>query len=435
MCDLEDSALPRYAYSVLAHLEVQKLADEIGVRLLHFKGRMGQVDFPDRGGSASDADILVEPGRVHDLAEHMVSRGWDLADPNLDGLSGHGQALRHPLRAVEVDLHHYAQGMRATWNEGFDQLWHERRTIATSFPHYATPSHLDHAIILLADSVSDAVSSATTRKHRRQAVMKEALKFGQDKLAARADALGLLTLINDGSLAPLSRKEQFRQRLVMGRHSSSLRGLSVWSLRIIDEPSFRGKVRVFTDSILWGSEKVPANGRVRYVVKRFARTAKHIPLALNEATRAALGRPSKELEKPPYETVNDAPVSATEKMTDPPSVRDVQDESPDITVESELPVTFEGADGPSSWDTGNTVWFADGETIYTLELDSKVPVRLEGVGFAVWQAIMNDGTHRYESIIEAILSLSDDAPSDADVIIRQLLDQLASLRLISAPTQ
>ncbi|MDO5728665.1 MAG: nucleotidyltransferase family protein [Actinomycetaceae bacterium] len=433
MCDSEASVLPRYAYSVLAHLEVQKLADEIGVRLLHFKGRIGQIDFPDRGGSASDADILVEPDRVRDLAEHMVSRGWTLSDSNLDGLSGHGQALRHPLRAVEVDLHHYAQGMRATWADGFEKLWDYRRTTRTSSPHYCAPSHLDHAIILLADSVSDAVSTAGTRAHRRQAVMKDALRFGKRKLAARAEALGLLTLINDGSLAPLSRKEQFRQRLVMGRHSSSLRGLSVWTLRIIDEPSLRGKVRVFTDSILWGSGNVPATGRVRYVVKRFARTAKHIPLALNEAARAALGRPSKALEQPPYESVcNDVANDTDETVSTPPTAQPENDLPADTGV-SGPPETPEIPTSPSCWDTGNTVWFLDKRTVYALDLDSKSPARLDGVGFEVWRALANDQTHRFDSIIDAVLSSSDDAPDDGDLITRQVLDQLVSLRLISAP--
>lgn len=442
---------PAHSYSLLAHAEVQKVADKVGVRLLHFKGFFGRVDFPGRDGRAGDADILVEPGGIPTLVDALVADGWSEVDHNVGGGAGHGQTLRHRDGSAEVDLHHYAQGMRSSWAEVFEDLWGERRELDFVFPTVAAPSFLDHAILLLADAVCDTFSSQPRRVARRRAILGELRASQLALLAGRAERFGVLALINDGSLAALSKREVMRQRLVLARHSPVLRSLAVWGLRVNDEPTWAGKLKVFREALLWVPRDLSPRERVTYVRFRFGKAVRGLPLAVSEVARAVTGHRSKviaDLTSPVDAYAGPAsvpgvgcdgtllpfPVEGTPGRGDgvigrPPRASSMV-ERMDRQTESECDwVTAEGACGrgnAAQVDCDNLVYFLTDEGAVFLNRVSRQVANLSGIGYLVWVAWLG-GRRDLDDIVHLVVGEVGRVPaglpfSATEVVTRTVQD-------------
>lgn len=447
--------LPSHSYSVLAHAEVEQVAREVGVRLLHFKGYFAKLDFPQRGGGAGDADILVEPAGMTKLVSALLECGWVKVDDNLEGTAGHGQTLRHQKGSVEVDLHHYAQGMRSHWIQGFEHLWQRRRSTDFTYPALAVPAFLDHAVLLLADAVSDTISDQERRTRRRQAIL-EALS--QDDLAVldgRAKELGLVELVADASGSSLSFTQMLRQRLVLARHSPALKSLAVWGLRIADEPTVRGKAQVLRDAILWTPQGLSSQERARYFFQRLRKAGRQVPVAASELARAALRRSSKAITDT---TLQSAPNPAGEPTTPEPSEADapvISQSHAAATVSAEVaPSAAASADdaGDGSGDgaalaadvppeaatlppplSRDIVYLMHEDGAAALQRSTRKIANLRGIGLLVWLAWL-DGHRDVDDIAQVVLeeagAVPPGVPLSATEIVAQTLTELEGFGLL-----
>ncbi|MDO5727340.1 MAG: hypothetical protein Q4Q03_05400, partial [Bowdeniella nasicola] len=143
--------IPQSIHSRLVHHEVQLYADDADIRVLHFKGTIAALHFPDRHTNTSDADILCEPDRFEKLIARLERSGWSTAPHQPEPAA---VALIHPQRGVSVDLYRYFPGLEGQWSQIFADLYRRREIVENCWPYLTIPNQLDHGALLLADIMS-----------------------------------------------------------------------------------------------------------------------------------------------------------------------------------------------------------------------------------------------------------------------------------------
>ncbi|MBD2758930.1 nucleotidyltransferase family protein [Yimella sp. cx-573] len=125
----------RQVLVTLTHGYVQKLADELGVDLLHLKGRAVDERLARRSASGEsvgrfslDVDVLVRPEHVDRLVEALLARGWAKITGFVQGSAfAHAMNLRHDFLG-NIDLHRWWPGFGIEPAQAFDLLWGGHRT-------------------------------------------------------------------------------------------------------------------------------------------------------------------------------------------------------------------------------------------------------------------------------------------------------------------
>src|SRR5262245_30376280 len=88
--------VPLWATVRLTHAQLQAIADEAGVDLLHLKGPAVSEELGRR--SSSDADVLVRPAHLQRYLDALTRHGWSLYTDFAHGSSfGHAANYRHPV--------------------------------------------------------------------------------------------------------------------------------------------------------------------------------------------------------------------------------------------------------------------------------------------------------------------------------------------------
>lgn len=411
---------------MLAHLEAQVVADSVGVRILHFKGPFSRHDFPDRGGSHTDADILVEAGAVPRLTQALQSRGWELYNENEEGLRGHGQVLHKEGRTCTIDLHHYYPGLRKGWKENFDLLYAAARQWPelTSHP-LRVPGVADHAILMILDTLSDRLSTDVQRRRRHKAVMDALTDADQTAMAARSKDLGVAELV----LAPTdvndADRSRVRRRMLMEmQHDTTYRGSAVWLQRFQDSPGVVKKARVAWLALvsLPPEENPPAYpvrlirhwGRGLTQLLEIRRRLTNTPPPSNPATTV-------DVSTPPSSTVAEAEISPTS-----PSVENTAPQAPAAPEPPRCAPTGAGLI------TDHCVWYAvDEATVAALHLSTGDYVVCEGAGAQLWLE-MADATSLDEAIGRT-LSCFAEPPANAQEQLEAFARDLATQGLATLP--
>ena len=131
------------------HAAVQRLAEKVGVDLLHIKG--AAVDPMLRPGNyaGSDVDVLVRPAHVSALDQAMREHGWRLYSTFEYGSPfGHAQTYVHDAWGY-IDLHRFFPGIRLEPERAFDLFWSNRHETEIAGVGCPVPGVTAQAVLLL----------------------------------------------------------------------------------------------------------------------------------------------------------------------------------------------------------------------------------------------------------------------------------------------
>lgn len=145
----EPVAIPTSVRVELAHAAVQRLADEVGVDLLHIKGPSVYPGLRARTDAGSDADILVRPDAVDRLMAALDDRGWTIETTFAAGSAfDHAANLYHASWGL-LDVHRHYPGMERDPARAFARLWRTRMMIPIAHVLCPVPDPLSQSLVLL----------------------------------------------------------------------------------------------------------------------------------------------------------------------------------------------------------------------------------------------------------------------------------------------
>ena len=108
------------------HAAVQRLAENIGVDMLHIKGAAVDPTLRPGNYAGTDVDVLVRPAQVPALDRAMRQHGWRLYSTFEYGSPfGHAQTYLHDAWGY-VDLHRFFPGIKLEPGRAFDVFWSDR---------------------------------------------------------------------------------------------------------------------------------------------------------------------------------------------------------------------------------------------------------------------------------------------------------------------
>lgn len=411
--------------SMLAHLEAQQCADDVDVRILHFKGPFAVSDFPARSGTHTDADVLVEHGGVPILVEALLERGWNLYNENEEGLAGHGQVMIHPQRTCTIDLHHYYPALRSNWEASFNKLYEEKIIWPVeSRPPLTVLNRIDHAIVLLLDTLADRIGAEAIRSNRNEAVWNALRDDEKSKLRIRARGLKVLEIVDPSHRnGPVNTERDRRRQLMEMQHEPGVQGTAVWLQRLEDSETIGRKLRV-----LWlALTTVPKSDSKGIYPLRLARhwgrgMVQWVTIFRRNRVRAR------------YQGAVTDPQMKSESEITLAESRDEQVGVVESTSgESPFDETEEAA-YPTATDThglisDSVLWFVDGESSgAAIALDSGRTLSLLGPAAMLWLALAE--TENADDAIDATLQHYSAPPSDARNQLKTIVDELRIAGLI-----
>lgn len=146
-----DEAVP------LAHCLVDRVAADLGVRVLFIKGPLAAEQSLRPSRISLDVDVMVDPERRPELAAALIDLGWVDEHPYRSPtvLPQHSLTHRHPSWPCELDLHDRFPGLFADQQAVFERLWTRRTTGALAGHDLPCPDLLGHALILALHSLRD----------------------------------------------------------------------------------------------------------------------------------------------------------------------------------------------------------------------------------------------------------------------------------------
>ncbi|MGB4137888.1 MAG: nucleotidyltransferase family protein, partial [Microbacterium sp.] len=122
------SRVPVWAHVHLTHAALQRVADRIGVDLLHIKGPATSTALRSGTHRSSDVDVLVRPAHLDRLTDELSAQGWSLFSGFEEGSPfGHAANYTHPSWSF-LDVHRQLPGPRASADAVFDRLWRDHGT-------------------------------------------------------------------------------------------------------------------------------------------------------------------------------------------------------------------------------------------------------------------------------------------------------------------
>lgn len=147
--------LPIRAAVPLGHAWAQRVADDLGIRLLALKGPTLTAHRlrPDR--TSGDVDVLVEPARFAEYIDALSQAGWQERPSTFASsrFTLYSRSLIHPSWPCDLDVHHSFPGFLADPSEVFDLLWERRTTTVVARQECAIPDRLGSLLILALHSL------------------------------------------------------------------------------------------------------------------------------------------------------------------------------------------------------------------------------------------------------------------------------------------
>ena len=131
------------------HAAVQRLAEKIGVDVLHIKGAAVDPSLRPGNYAGTDVDVLVRPAHVAALDRAMRQHGWRLYSTFEYGSPfGHAQTYLHDAWGY-VDLHRFFPGIRLEPGRAFDVFWSDRHQTEIAAVGCPVPHVTAQAVLLL----------------------------------------------------------------------------------------------------------------------------------------------------------------------------------------------------------------------------------------------------------------------------------------------
>lgn len=147
--------LPLHVGVDLGHAWLQRLADDLQVRVLFIKGPALTQQGLRKPRVSSDIDVLVESRRFDDFCAAVIDRGWQprRLPPLARYTTTHSKTFSHPSWPCDVDIHSLYPGMLAPPQVAFEALWAARELVPFARQPCAVPSRMGNALILILHSL------------------------------------------------------------------------------------------------------------------------------------------------------------------------------------------------------------------------------------------------------------------------------------------
>lgn len=148
----EPAVVPTPVRVELAHAAVQRLAEEIGVEVLHIKGPAVHPGLRTRPSTGSDVDVIVRPDGVGSLMQALHEHGWEVETTFETGSAfDHAANLYHPSWGL-LDVHRHYPGMHHDPSHAFATLWRSRMSLDLGHVPCPVPAPLAQSLVLLLHS-------------------------------------------------------------------------------------------------------------------------------------------------------------------------------------------------------------------------------------------------------------------------------------------
>ncbi|MGO4454406.1 nucleotidyltransferase family protein [Arthrobacter sp. RAF14] len=161
-------SLPMSSATPLAYVMVDRLARKHDIRALAIKGPvLAELGLRPRKVS-SDADILVEPGRIAELCAVLEAKGWKDREVRFSPsiLDPHSRTLIHPEWPCDIDVHSYFPGFFGSPEDVFESLWAGRTRVRMANMDVQTPSRVANGVVALLHLKRNSPDSNDNSYHR-----------------------------------------------------------------------------------------------------------------------------------------------------------------------------------------------------------------------------------------------------------------------------
>jgi len=249
---------PALPFSVLVeftHADVQAIAADHGVDLLHIKGHALDPTlrrpWPDASTgelrTSIDADVLVRPSHVNRFAAALNAQGWrrlfDFAD---------GSAFEHAATwgldgLASLDVHRYFPGIEIDPEQAFDILWSARESIQIAGITCPVPSLTAQRLIVVIHAARGRSRRDAADRGRAWESLSDSEREEIDQLAERLGARVAL-YAGTGRLASVRGERTYP----LWRHLTEGGGsrLDLWWSRVVSAPDTRSAIRIGARMIL-----------------------------------------------------------------------------------------------------------------------------------------------------------------------------------------
>lgn len=112
----------------LGHAMAERLARDLGARLLAIKGPVPSLQGLLPAHSSTDVDVLVAPDDFSAVRDGLHELGWSTLQVHDEArfLAHHSSTMAHPSWPITIDVHSTFPGFLANPTETFDGLWADR---------------------------------------------------------------------------------------------------------------------------------------------------------------------------------------------------------------------------------------------------------------------------------------------------------------------
>ncbi|MCW2847274.1 MAG: hypothetical protein JWR90_1248 [Marmoricola sp.] len=144
-----EQALRLRAGVELGYALVDRLARDLGIRVLAMKGPVLQLQGLRGPHVSADVDALVDPEDLARTVAALEELGWVAGGPYFWPLSmpHHSVTMHHPQWPCEIDLHHYFPGFLAPAQEVFELLWDRRASVVLAGRDVTCVDRIAHAAV------------------------------------------------------------------------------------------------------------------------------------------------------------------------------------------------------------------------------------------------------------------------------------------------
>ena len=146
----------------LAYALVNRVADNLGIRVLFIKGPVARLQGLRGEHISVDVDVMVDPARRDDLAAALSALGWVDENPHTSPrvLPLHSWTHRNPQWPCELDLHDRFPGFFAEPQAAFETLWSRRAHETVAAQGLPTPDVGGHVLVLALHALRDPHSAS-----------------------------------------------------------------------------------------------------------------------------------------------------------------------------------------------------------------------------------------------------------------------------------
>ncbi|GAB3052655.1 hypothetical protein GCM10027053_10900 [Intrasporangium mesophilum] len=145
---MSSTPVPLWATVRLTHAQLQAVADEVGVDLIHLKGPAQSEELGLAPRDSTDADVLVRPAHLERFLAGLTRHGWSLYTGFAEGSSfEHAANYRHPVWTF-ADVHRRLPGPTRGADEVFQRLWADRQPLLIAARRCWVPDLTGQVLVL-----------------------------------------------------------------------------------------------------------------------------------------------------------------------------------------------------------------------------------------------------------------------------------------------